>query len=106
MTLANPRYHGRANWWYIKVNKIGGHIKCWLDDKLIFAYDDAEPINAGQMALWTFSNGIVLPRVQIFYENEIKRSYIKNSSVKNSPQGEPIVPAVMSETLPDGITAP
>ena len=62
-------------WWYAKINKIGNRIECWLDNKLLFTYDDPQPIDAGQMALWTYNNGIMLSRVQIFYENEVKPDY-------------------------------
>ncbi len=59
-------------WWYVKVNKIGPRIECWLDNKLLFTYNDPKPLDVGQMALWTYNNGIMLSRVQIFYENEVK----------------------------------
>jgi hypothetical protein len=59
-------------WWYAKINKIGNRIECWLDNKLILTYDDPQPLDAGQIALWTYNNGIMLSRVQVFYENEVK----------------------------------
>ncbi len=62
-------------WWYAKINKIGNRIECWLDNKLLFTYDDPQPIDAGQLALWTYNNGIMLSRVQVFYENEIKSDF-------------------------------
>ena len=70
-TVIIPAY-GQTHWWCAKVNKIGNRIECWLDDKLLFAYDDPEPLGAGQFALWTYHNGIMLSRVQIFYENEVR----------------------------------
>lgn len=59
-------------WWLVKVNKIGNRIECWLENKLIISYDDPKPLAAGQMAIWTYNNGIMLARVQIFYENEVR----------------------------------
>ena len=59
------------HWWSAKINKIGPRVECWLDNKLLFSYYDSKPLNAGQIALWTYNNGILLSRVQIFYENEL-----------------------------------
>jgi hypothetical protein len=57
-------------WWFVKVNKIGPRVECWLDNNLLFAYNDPKPLDAGQFALWTYNNGIMLSRVQVFYEKE------------------------------------
>jgi hypothetical protein len=62
-------------WWYVRVNKIGSRVECWLDNELVLTYDDAKPISTGQMALWTYNNGIMLSRVQLYYENELRRDY-------------------------------
>ena len=77
--------HLHRRWWYVKVNKIGPRVECWLDSKLLFTYNDPKPIDAGQFALWTYNNGIMLSRVQIFYENEVKRD-LKKLRVKTSAQ--------------------
>lgn len=58
-------------WWFGKINRVGNRIECWLDNKLILTYDDPEPLSAGQMALWTYNNGLMLARVQVFYEKEL-----------------------------------
>ncbi len=70
-------------WWYVRVNKVGPRVECWLDNNLLFAYNDPKPLDAGQFALWTYNNGIMLSRVQVFYENE----------VHNSPEWKPVLPA-------------
>ena len=62
-------------WWYAKINKIGDRVECWLDSKLLFTYNDPKPLDGGQLALWTYNNGIMLSRVQVFYENEIKSDF-------------------------------
>lgn len=62
------------HWWYVRVNKIGSRIECYLDNELFLTYDDAAPLDAGQIALWTYNNGIMLSRVQIYYEQELKNS--------------------------------
>ena len=70
-------------WWYVKVNKIGSRVECWLDNNLLLSYNDPQPLDAGQFALWTYNNGIMLSRVQVFYENEAQQT----------PLWKPILPA-------------
>lgn len=62
------------HWWYVRMNKIGSKVECYLDNQYLFTYDDPKPLDAGQLALWTYNNGIMLSRVQIYYENELKGS--------------------------------
>lgn len=64
-------------WWYVKINKIGPRVECWLDNKLLFSYNDPKPLDLGQVALWTYNNGIMLSRVQIYYANEVRPNYTK-----------------------------
>ena len=59
-------------WWYARIDKIGNEISCYLDNKLLFSYTDPKPIDSGQVALWTYNNGIMLSRVQIYYQNELQ----------------------------------
>ena len=65
-------------WWYVRVDKIGNRISCYLDNKLVASYDDPKPLDAGQIALWTYNNGIMLSRVQVYYDREIKPVYVKS----------------------------
>lgn len=64
-------------WWYVSINKIGSKVECSLDSKLLFSYNDPKPLDMGQVALWTYNNGIMLSRVQIYYENEQRPDYVK-----------------------------
>jgi hypothetical protein len=59
-------------WWYVRVNKIGSRIECYLDNELILTYNDPKPLDLGQVALWTYNNGIMISRAQIYYENEVR----------------------------------
>jgi len=70
-------------WWYVRINKIGPKVECWLDNKLLFNFIDPTPLDAGQVALWTWNNGIMLSRVQIYYENEARPVWVK------APHGAP-----------------
>jgi hypothetical protein len=76
-------------WWYAKINKIGNRVECWLDNQLLFSYEDSQPLDAGQIALWTYNNGLMLSRVQVFYENEIKPSYKSRSLIENGTAPKP-----------------
>lgn len=66
------------HWWYVRLNKVGSRIEGWLDNKLVLTYTDPKPLDEGQMALWTFDNGIMLSRVQVYYEQELQRAYTKS----------------------------
>ncbi len=78
-------------WWHVKVNKVGKHLECWLDNKLLFTHDDPQVLDSGQFALWTYNNGIMLSRVQIFYENEVKPNYQSRSLVAaKTPVQKPV----------------
>lgn len=61
------------HWWYVRVEKVGDRIECYLDNKLFLTYDDPAPLDSGQLALWTFNNGIMVSRVQIYYEQELQQ---------------------------------
>ena len=91
----------QTHWWYAQVNKIGNRIECWLDEKLLFIYEDEQPLNTGQFALWTFNNGLVLSRAKVFYESEIRQSFLKKS-----PKSEPIAAGLVSEAVIIGNGAP
>ena len=52
---------------------MGSQLTCYLDNKLLFTYTDPKPIDAGQVALWTYNNGIMLSRVQIYYQDELQQ---------------------------------
>ena len=67
-------------WWYVRIDKIGSRVSCFLDNKLMFSYDDPKPLDAGQVALWTYDNGIMLSRVQVYYENEVRAPFVRRAS--------------------------
>ncbi|MDQ3814265.1 MAG: hypothetical protein M3347_09985 [Armatimonadota bacterium] len=81
------------HWWYVRINKIGPRVECWLDNKLLFTYHDSQPLDLGHIALWTYNNGMMLSRVQIYYEQELHPGYVK---AKSSP-------LVASQSLQTGL---
>jgi hypothetical protein len=68
----NDAMHRR--WWYLKMERTGITVKCYIDDKLIVSYDDKNPIEGGQTAIWTVNNGLMLARVQLYFQKELQRS--------------------------------
>jgi hypothetical protein len=72
----NDAMHRR--WWFARVDKSGSKVSCYIDDKLVLAYEDAAPLKGGQTAIWTLNNGIMLARVQLYYQNEIRPVYVKS----------------------------
>ncbi|MBV9469863.1 MAG: hypothetical protein JO316_13690 [Abitibacteriaceae bacterium] len=111
--LTDSNLQGNLNdlhrrWFYVKFNKIGSRVECWLDNNLLFAYKDPKPLDLGQVALWTYNNGIMLSRVQIYYENEQRPDYIKLASHMNTTSGAathsgktiaPISPVIISKPI-------
>ena len=67
-------------WWYVRMDKVGSKVSCYLDNKLMFSYDDPKPLDAGQIALWTYNNGIMLSRVQVYYENEVRPQFVRRTT--------------------------
>ena len=58
------------HWWYLRMNKVGSKVDCYFENKLILSYTDPDPIQSGQTAIWTYDNGILLSRVQIYFARE------------------------------------
>ena len=52
-------------WFYFKVTKRKGHLKYYIDHKLILEYVDPRPLPDGQVALWTWQNGLMVARVRM-----------------------------------------
>lgn len=65
----NEAMHRR--WWLGRVEKIGSEISCYLDDRLVVSWVDPQPIDGGQTAIWTVNNGLMLARVQLYFEREL-----------------------------------
>jgi len=63
---ANSSMH--RQWWYIKIEKRGGHLKYYIDGRLVLEYTDPDPLPGGQVALWTYKNGLIVGKVRIAAE--------------------------------------
>ncbi len=52
-------------WYYIKLRRIGKRLEYYLDNELLFAWEDDKPIDLGSMGVWTYRNSMVVARVKI-----------------------------------------
>jgi len=57
-------------WYYIKVQKTGGRLQCYVDNRLALVYDDPDPLPGGKVALWTYNDAVMLARARIGYERK------------------------------------
>lgn len=55
-------------WFYLKITKRKGHLKYYIDHKLVLEYIDPRPLPDGQAALWTWQNGLMVARVRMAAE--------------------------------------
>ena len=62
------------SWLHVKLNKRGERVTCWYQGRKAFEYDDPQPLDLGQVAVWTVNNGILLGRVRIMAEEVAGRS--------------------------------
>ncbi|RYG69778.1 hypothetical protein EON80_09175 [bacterium] len=85
----NDAMHRR--WWFSRVDKSGSKISCYLDDKLVLSYDDAAPLKGGQTAVWTLNNGLMLARVQLYFQNEVRPVYVKAIAPASPQKANPSI---------------
>jgi len=57
-------------WWEVRAVKRGQLLYLFFDNKLALQAQDPDPLPGGRVALWTFDNGILIPRVKLYYETE------------------------------------
>lgn len=81
----NDAMHRR--WWYSRLEKIGKTVNCYLDDKLILSYEDSNPIEGGQTAIWTYNNGLMLARVQLYFERQMAPRSLPANTVRLASSG-------------------
>lgn len=57
--------HGAVHWewWKFTVSRIGKRIQVRLNDKLMFDFEDPDPLPGGHIALWSIRNGFAVARI-------------------------------------------
>jgi len=101
----NELFHRR--WFYLKIEKFGGEIRYYLDNALIAEYHDDDPLPGGQIALWTWDNGMMYARVKIYYEREEPFSpFVPEDQYEPLTPVAPTLPRIVltSETHPATFT--
>ncbi len=61
-------YQWHRRWWAFRVSKIGERLQLWLDGRLVVEARDPDPLPSGRVGLWVYDNGILVPRLRIFYQ--------------------------------------
>lgn len=101
----NELFHRR--WFYLKIEKLGGDIRYYLDNALIAEFHDSDPLPGGQIALWTWDNGMMYARVKIYYEREEPFvPFVPEDQYEPLTPVSPTLPRVVltSETHPATVT--
>ncbi len=62
--------HNEDIWFQLRIQKIGGAVKFFIDDRLVADCLDPKPLDEGHLAIWTYGTGVVLGRVRIWYEEK------------------------------------
>ncbi len=57
-------------WWGVRAVLSGSRLQLFLDNKLVCEAQDPEPVTGGHVAIWTYDDGILTPRIKIYYEEE------------------------------------
>jgi hypothetical protein len=66
--LLPPQGQGHRQWFCTRIEKRGGEIKVFLDNKLAMTYNDPQPLPGGYAGIWTLNNGVMIGRVNVSAE--------------------------------------
>ena len=65
-------FHRR--WWRLEAHLRGNRVAFYIDGQKAIEAIDPDPLTAGQVALWTVRNGMMVARVRIAYADEQSRA--------------------------------
>jgi len=65
-------YQWHRKWWAIRARKSGDRLQLWVDERLAVEARDPQPLHSGRVAIWTYDNGIIIPRVRIYYQAVVR----------------------------------
>lgn len=63
-------FRGHNRWYHIEVEKDGATVRVRIENQVVLTYTDPAPLVAGQAAIWTQANGIMIPRVSLYQPSE------------------------------------
>jgi hypothetical protein len=101
--LLPPQGAGHRQWFATRIEKRGGLLKVFLDNKLAFTYTDPDPLPGGYVAYWTLDNGVLIGRTNMSAER------MSTGSPKAfTPYHIPPEPAPLTEptVAMNGVTVP
>ncbi|MBI3923871.1 MAG: hypothetical protein HY318_20785 [Armatimonadetes bacterium] len=58
----------QRHWFYLRIEKRGNRFRFFVDDQPAGEYTDPNPLPAGQVALWTWRNGLMVARARVCFE--------------------------------------
>ncbi|PIX45412.1 MAG: hypothetical protein COZ56_01930 [Armatimonadetes bacterium CG_4_8_14_3_um_filter_58_9] len=65
----NFSYH--RHWYYVRVERIQGVVRFFIDGRLALQYEDPQPLAGGRLAFWSFHSGMMLARVRIWSDGTV-----------------------------------
>lgn len=65
-------YQWHRRWWAFRVHKRGEQLQLYLDNRLVLEARDRDPLPSGRVALWAYDNGIMVPRIRIYYQDVVR----------------------------------
>ena len=91
-------------WWYFKVERRGGKLRWFVDNKPAIEYTDPEPLAGSRVALWGYDVAIMVARVRIAAENigpMEQAEFPAKSSTKTIYDSIPSVTKTVNEYIPN-----
>ena len=67
-----PTYQFHRRWWSLRARKVGDLLQFYVDDELAVEVRDPVPLQQGRVAVWTYDNGIIVPRARIYYQQTVR----------------------------------
>jgi len=55
-------------WANIRVERQGSRVALYVEGQQVLAYNDPNPLPGGYAGIWTENNGILLPRITLYYQ--------------------------------------
>ena len=65
-------YQWHRHWWSYRAVKSGTKLQLWFEGKMVLEAQDPDPLPSGRTSLWTYDNGVLLPRIRIYYQGTVR----------------------------------
>ncbi len=88
-------------WSRLRVEKVGGHITLWLENRPILEYTDPQPLTGGRVGFWSFHNELIIGRVRLWYSEETAPGVVREPERKSTQVASASRPSDAVEILND-----